>query len=185
MTPAAQGRPERIVERGYQLRFLVVLAFVFAFGALFLFLAFFIVLSRPLPGTYASVFFALRHLSSFLFPIVSFAVLVYVLLVCGATAVLCIFAMHKVAGPLYRMARVAESFLSGASVPPVFFRRGDQAAGMAEAFNSFVASLRGDRQKVLAAMDDADRLCLQDAATCRAERQKALEQIASILARWR
>ncbi|MCL5884113.1 MAG: hypothetical protein M1377_01970 [Deltaproteobacteria bacterium] len=185
MTPTPQGHPVRIVERGYQFRFLLLLAFIFAFGAFFLFLAFFVVFSRPLVGDYAGVFYALRHLSSFILPVVSFAVLAYVLLVCGVTVVLCIFALHKVAGPLYRMERVAEGFLAGAPTRAVFFRRGDQAAAMAETFNGFLVALREDRQKMLAAMEQAERLCLQDAATCRAEMERALSRVVSILSRYR
>lgn len=185
MTPARETHPAAIVERGYQFRFLLLLAFVFAFGAFFLFLAFFVVLSRPLQGDYASVFHALRHLSSFILPIVSFAVLVYVLLVCGLTVVLSVFALHKVAGPLYRMERVTEGFIAGGPTRPVFFRRGDQAAALAEAFNGFLASLREDRGKMLRVMEHAERLCLQDAATCRAEMEKALAEIDSILSRYR
>jgi len=173
------------VERGYQFRFLLLLVLVFAWGAFVLFCAFLAAFSRPLTGDYASVFFALRHLSSFVWPIISFAAVVYVLLVCAVTAVLCIFALHKVAGPIYRMERVAEAFLAGAPVGPVFFRRGDQAAALAEAFNAFLAALREDRRRMLAEMDEADRLCLQDAAACRAKREKALDRIASLLCRYR
>ncbi len=185
MTPAVPREPAPLIERGYQFRMLLLLAFVFAFGAFFLVLAFFLVFSRPLAGDYASVFYALRHLASFILPIISFAVLVYVLLVCGLTAILCVFALHKVAGPLYRMERVSEGFLAGAPTMPIFFRRGDQAGAMAEAFNAFMAALREDRQKMLGVMEQAERLCLQDAATCRAEMEKALSGIASILSRYR
>lgn len=185
MTPAPHERPGRILDRGYQFRFLIVLAFVLAFGAFLLFLAFFIVFSRPFVGDYASVFYAMRHLSSFILPIISFAVLIYVFLVCTVTVVLCVFALHKVAGPLYRMERVAESFLAGAPTRPVFFRKGDQATPMADGFNAFLEALRADRKRMLSAMEQAERLCLQDEATCRAEMVKALAEVATVLSRYR
>ncbi len=178
-------RPPVLVGVEYQRRFLLRLCGSIAAGAVLLYLGLLAVFSRPLAGDYRSVFFALRHLAVFLWPILALAVLAFVLLVCAATAVVCVYALHKVAGPLYRMERVLDEFVDGEAVKPVFFRAGDQVAVVADAFNALVAALRADRQDWIARMERAERLCLLDEATCRAERAKSLEEIAARLARYR
>jgi hypothetical protein len=42
-----------------------------------------------------------------------------------------------------------------------------------------------DRQRWLAIMEDAERLCLQDNATCRAEMEDALARLSELLSRYR
>lgn len=185
MTALLSEKESRVAGRGYQFRFLLLLSVVFAVGALLLFASLFLFLSRPIPGDYSSVFFALRHLTEFTLPMVSFSALVYILLVCGATAVLCIDTLHKIAGPLYRMGRVLDGFLSGDPVKPVVFREGDQASLLATAFNGFLGSLREDRRKWLEVMERAERLGLQDAAASGAEMEKAVAELEASLARYR
>ncbi len=180
-----RGHDAPVAAGGFKIRFLLLLSFIYAFGGFFLFLALFVVFSRPLTGDYSAVFFALRHLASFILPVIAFAGLVYILLVCMATAVLCVYTLHKIAGPLYRMERLIESYLAGEPVKPAFFREGDQVMALASAFNGFIGCLREDRQKWLGIMGHAERLCIQDRETCRSEMEKALAELEILLAKYR
>ncbi len=173
-----------LISRGYRFRFLLRLCLAFAGGTALLYGILYFVLSRPFTGDYGSVFHALRNLSVFLRPIIATSVLVYVLLVCGATAALCVYGLHKVAGPLYRMERVMESFRAGSPTRPVSFREGDEIEPLAQAFNDWVGKLRQDRQRWIAVMEEAERLCLQDDATCRARMEQALREIHADLGRY-
>lgn len=128
------------------------------------------------------VFHALRNLSPFLRPILAVSVLVYALLACGSTSALCVCILHKVAGPLYRMELVLDQYRSGAPTRTVSFRNGDQIQALAQAFNLWIGTLRRDRQRWLATMKDAERHCLQDEATCRAEMDEALRKVAEDMA---
>lgn len=185
MTPWKKPSGDVLIEGSYQVRFLLRLSLLFAAGTAFLFLVLFTVFSRKLSGDYPSVFYALRHFAEFLFPIVAISVLAYVLLLCGATAVLCVYALNRVAGPLYRMERALEGYISGEPVKPVFFRQGDQVHPLAKDFNRFVARLREDRKRWMGVMEHADRLCLQDQATCRAEMEQALTELERHLSKYR
>ncbi|MBI5420647.1 MAG: hypothetical protein HZA60_11205 [Deltaproteobacteria bacterium] len=185
MTGTAPGRAAMSGAGGYRARFLLRLSLIVALGTVLLFATLFAVFSSPLSGDYEGVFFALRHLAAFLFPIIAFSFLVYTLLVCGATAVLCVYALHKVAGPLYRMERVAESYVSGNPVPRVVFRQGDQGAALAEAFNDFVARLRGDRHELAEAMERAEGAFPGDPPASRAEMERCLGEITTLLSRYR
>lgn len=169
----------------FKKRFILLMTFIHVFGGVFLFLALFIILSRPFPGDYAVVFLALRHLPDFLVPVLTYAGLACILLVSMATTVLCIYTLHKIAGPLYRMERVIESYLAGEAVKPAFFRDGDQVKALASSFNGFIGRLREDRQKWLGIMGHAERLCFQDRATCRSEMEKALAELEILLAKYR
>ena len=83
------------------------------------------------------------------------------------------------------MERVLEQYRSGAFTQTVSFRSGDQIQPLAQAFNLWIGSLRRDRQRWLATMMDAERHCLQDEATCRAEMEEALRKVAGDMARYR
>lgn len=185
MTPWTPPGESVLIEGRYQLRFLLRLVLLLAAGSVFLFLVLLAVFSRKISGDYPSVFHAVRHFAEFLFPIVAISVLAYVLLLCGATSVLCVYALHKVAGPLYRMERALEGIVEGEPVRPVFFRQGDQVHPLAKEFNGFVATLREDRARWAGVLEHADRLCLQDPATCRAEMEKSLAELERQLSKYR
>ncbi len=154
-------------------------------GSAALFLAFHVIFTRELPGTYSGVYFALSNLSAFLVPILAFSVLAYVLAVGVAVTILCGSTFHKIAGPIYRMERAMDNYESGDPVKAVFLREGDQLVPLGQAFNVFVARLREDRQEWFAAMEHAERVCIQDAAICRAEMGEALARLLVLLSRYR
>ena len=55
---------------------------------------------------------------------------------------------------------------------------------LARDFNRFVARLREDRNRWIGVMEHADRLCLQDHATCRAEMEKSLSDLVGQLSKY-
>ncbi len=173
------------VSAAFLKRFISALLLIDAVGAALLIIALYAVLSRPIAGDYAAVFLALRGHVASLRPLVAFAALAYVVIVGVATAFLCVTALQKIAGPLYRMERLIERYVDGEAIRPAFFREADQVKALATAFNGFVARLREDRQKWLAAMAQAERLCLQDRATCRVEMEKALAEVEVLMAKYR
>ncbi len=182
--PEAQGDGP-LIHRRYVFGLLLRLCVTFAAGVGILFAILFFALSRPLPGDYAGVFHALRNLSPFLRPILAISVLVYALLACGSTSALSVYILHKVAGPLYRMDLVLDQYRADTPTRTVSFRNGDQIQPLAQAFNLWIGTLRRDRQRWLATMNDAERHCLQDETTCRAEREEALRKITEDMARYR
>jgi hypothetical protein len=185
VTAASAGKEMRITEPRYAGRIALQLTLViFAAGGL-LFLGLYLMLTRPLPGTYAGVYFALRNLSALLVPLLVFSILAYALVVSVAIGVLSGYAMHRIAGPLYRMERALENYESGNPVKAVFLREGDQLVSLAGAYNECVARIRETRMEWLAVMEHAERLCLQDAATCRAEMNDALARMSELLSRYR
>ena len=185
MNTPTPSPPEPLFEEGYRLRFILRLCLAFAGGAAALYGIYYLVLSRPLTGDYAGVFHALRNLSVFLRPVIAVSVLVYVLLVCGAIAALCVYGLHKVAGPLYRMERVMEEIREGTPTRTVSFREGDQIEPLGRAFNGWIGKLRKDRQRWIAAMEEAEWESLQDDATCRARMERALREIEADMSRYR
>jgi hypothetical protein len=173
-----------LIHRQYVSGLLLRLCVTFAGGVGILFVILYFALSRPLPGDYAGVFHALRNLSPFLRPILAISVLVYVLLACGSTSALCVYILHKVAGPLYRMELILDQYRADVPTRTVSFRNGDQIQALAHAFNLWIGTLRRDRQRWLATMRDAERYYLQDEATCRAKMEEALRKVTEDMARY-
>ena len=174
-----------LIHRRYVFGLLLRLFVNFAGGVGILFVILYFALSRPLPGDYAGIFHALRNLPPFFRAILSVSVLLYALLTCGSTSALCVYILHKVAGPLYRMDLILDQYRSGAHTRTVSFRHDDQLQPLAKTFNLWIGTLRRDRHRWLATMMDAERHCLQDEATCRAEMEEALREVAGDMARYR
>ena len=181
--PEAAGNSP-LIHRRYVIGLLLRLCVNFAGGVGILFVILYFALSRPFPGDYAGVFHALRNLSPFLRPILAVSVLVYALLACVSTAAICVYVLHKVAGPLYRMELVLDQYRSGAPTRTVSFRGTDQIQPLAQAFNRWIGTLRRDRQRWLATMEDAERHFLQDEATRRAKMEGTLRKVAEDMARY-
>ena len=179
---AAGSRP--LIQRRYLIGLLLRLCLNFAVGVGILFVILYFALSRPLPDDYAGVFHALRNLSPFLRPILAVSVLAYALLACGSTSALCVYILHKVAGPLYRMELVLHQYRSGAPTRTVSFRNSDQIQPLAKTFNHWIGTLRRDRQRWLATMKDAEQHFLQDEATRRTRMEEALRKVAEDMARY-
>lgn len=175
----------RARERGYIAGFALQLLAVIGAAGMLLYLAFHLLLREPLPGTYTGVFFALRNLTAFLVPFLVLSVLAYVLIVSVVIALLSVYAFHRIAGPLYRMDRALDNYESGEPVRAVFLRNRDELVPLANAYNRFVAHLREERGKWLGALEHAERLCLQDTATCRSEMEEALTRLSEMLSRYR
>lgn len=154
-------------------------------GTLLLFLFHYLYLTAPLPDGYAAVYYALRHLADTMLPVVALSLLAYVLFLSGAAVWLCINLLHKIAGPIFGLEKVLRTYLNGASVRPFFMRHGDLVPELVSAFNGFVGRLREDRRRWQGVMENADRLCLQDRETCRAEMEKALAELEKLLFRYR
>jgi hypothetical protein len=154
-------------------------------GTMLLFLFHSLFLKAPLPGTYAAVFHALRHLQEILLLVVVLSFLAYVLFLSAAAAWLCINLLHKIAGPIFGMEKVLGSYLDGKPIRPFFMRHNDLVPELVSAFNGFVNRVREDRRRWLGVMENAERFSLQDRGTRRAEMEKALAELETLLSRYR
>ncbi len=166
-------------------RFLLYWLVSSGLGTLLLFLFHYLFLEAPLPGEYAAVYYALRHLLETMLPVVVLSLLAYVLFLGGAAAWLCINLLHKIAGPIFGLEKVLGTYLNGGPVRPFFMRHGDLVQELVSAFNGFVGRLREDRRTCAGVMENAERLTLQDRATRRAEMEKALAELGTLLSRYR
>jgi hypothetical protein len=184
VSDSPEGKEPRIVEPRYVGRLALKLLLAIAAGGMLLYLALYLMFLQPLPGNYSGVYFALRNLSGLLVPILFFSLLAYALVMSVVIGVLSGYALHRIAGPLYRMERALENYESGDPVKAVFFREGDQLGSLAGAYNECIAKIRETRMEWLAAMEHAERLCLQDAVTCRAEMNVALARMSELLSRY-
>jgi hypothetical protein len=154
-------------------------------GTLLLFLFHFLFLKSPLPGEFAAVYYALRHLSETMLPVVVLSLLAYVLFLSGAAAWLCINLLHKITGPIFGLEKVLGTYLDGKPVRPFFMRHDDLVPELVSAFNGFVGRLREERRRWAGVMENAERLTLQDQGTRRAEMEKALAELETLLSRYR
>ena len=185
MTRQTESAPHGLIGPGYRLRFLIRLYLVSAAGAAGLLAILRFALSQPLPESYEGAFHMLRAMPGYLRTILPTSILAYAVLVIGSLASLCVYWLHKVAGPLYRMERAIEGYRAGGPTRTISFRSNDQIEPLADAFNSWIGALRQDRQGWLAAMEDVGRPGLQDEATSRKQMEAALRTIAADLSRYR
>jgi len=180
--------------RGYRLqpahgrsfwgRFLLLWLAASGLGTLLLFLFHYLYLTVPFPESYTAVYHALGNLARTMPSVIVLSLLAYVFFLGGVSAWLSITSLHKVAGPMFGLEKVLRSYLDGASVRPFFMRHGDLVPELVSAFNRFVGRLREDRQKWTGVLENAERLTLQDRATRRAEMERALKGLVTLLSRY-
>ncbi len=185
MNPWKGTRMPPVAGRAFWGRFLLSWLASSVLGTLLLFLFHYLFLTAPLPGGYAKVYYALRHLTETMPPVVVLSIVAYVLLLSGAAAWLCINLLHKIAGPIFGLEKVLGTYLDGAPVRPFFMRHGDLVPELVSAFNRFIGRMREDRRRWTAVMENAERLTLQDRETRRTEMEKALAEIVNLLSRYR
>lgn len=185
MSPTRWGRTTPARFGAFWRRFFLSWLAVSGMGVLFVFFVLYQFFSSPLTGGFRSIFYALRSLAESLPSVVALSMLAYVLLVGGAAGMLCVYLLYRISGPIYGLERALENCLNGEPVKPFFVRHGDLVPELAAAFNGFVGRLREDRQRCIRMMENADRFCLQDRETCRAERERALAELEILLSRYR
>ncbi len=118
------------------------------------------VFSRDLGGEFSSAFYALKNLLTFLLPALVFCLLAVLLVASVAVFVVAVFASHKVAGPLFRLQRVAGYLERGILVGRIHLRNGDQGRAVSLALNDWVAD-RKERLRALEAQADAVEAALR------------------------
>lgn len=185
MSPWREGRTGPAEWGAFLRRFILLWLACSGLGTLLLFLFLSTFLSSPLTGGYGAVFYALRHLSATMLPVVVLSLLAYVLFLAGAAVWLCIILLHKIAGPMFGLEKVLGAYQDGRPVRPFFMRHGDMVPELVSAFNGFVGRLREDRRRWAGVMENAERLTLQDSGTRRAEMEKALAKLWTLLSRYR
>lgn len=185
MSPWRGGETGRVPGSAFWGGFVLSWLAVSGLGTFLLFLFLYRFFSSPVSGGYGEVFYALHHMSTTLLPVIALSVLVYVFIAGAAAAWLCIAFLHRVAGPVFKLEKSLGAYLDGDPVRPMFFRHSDLVPELASAFNRFVGRLREDRQRWLGVMENAERLCLQDRKTCRAEMEKSLAELDVLLFRYR
>jgi hypothetical protein len=148
--------------------------------------------SRDLGSEFAPAFYLLRHLVGFLLPALAFSLLSVLLVACCALFGVALFASHKIAGPLFRLQRVAGYLCRGILVGRVHLRTGDQGRPLAETINVWVQARKDLLQRNRALAERLDELlCACEAGVAAGDREdtrraaKELEKKASELgANW-
>lgn len=97
------------------------------------------VLSRELGEEFAPAFHALRSTLGFLVPALAFSLLSVLLVASGAVFVVALFASHTVAGPLFRLQRVAGYLGRRVLTGRIHLRAGDRGKPLAAEINRWVA----------------------------------------------
>lgn len=95
------------------------------------------VFSRELGTEYASAFYTIKGLLAFLLPSLLFCALAVLLVASVAVFLVAVFASHKVAGPLFRLQRVAGHLQQRVLVGHIHLRTADQGKPVARALNDW------------------------------------------------
>lgn len=142
------------------------------------------VLSRELGEEFAPAFHTLRSTLSFLAPALVFSLLAVLLVASGAVFAVAVFASHAVAGPLFRLQRVAGYLGRRVLTGRIHLRAGDQGKPLAAEMNRWVAQQRERLAQYRARTQECEALlqrCEEAAGKGdAAELQRALAEIRRI-----
>jgi len=102
------------------------------------------IFSRPLGTEFGPAFYTMKSVLAFLAPALAFSLLAVLLVASVAVFVVAVFASHKVAGPLFRLQRVAGYLRRRVLVGRIHLRAGDQGRPVAEEINAWVSQRKGE-----------------------------------------
>lgn len=103
------------------------------------------VFSRPLGDEFGPAFYTLKGVLAYLAPSLAFSFLAVLLVASLAVFVVAVFASHKVAGPLFRLQRVAGHLRRGVLVGRIHLRAADQGKPVTAEINAWVDGLKEKR----------------------------------------
>lgn len=98
------------------------------------------IFSRQLALEYSEAFQALKSLHGSVLPVLALCGTAAFLIASPLLCTVAVFASHRIAGPLFRLQRVAEHLARGELVGQVHLRAADQCKPVAEEVNRFVAA---------------------------------------------
>ncbi len=120
------------------------------------------VFSRELGAEFAPAFYTLRSVLAFLAPALVFCLLAVLLVASTAVFGVAVLASHKVAGPLFRLQRVAGYLRRRVLTGRVHLRGGDQGKPVAAAINAWVDA----RKRRLAEFQTRNAACEETLRRC-------------------
>lgn len=100
------------------------------------------ILSQELGEEFAPAFHTLRSTLGFLVPALTFSLLAVLLVASGAVFIVAVLASHTVAGPLFRLQRVAGYLGRRVLTGRIHLRAGDRGRPLAAEMNRWVAQSR-------------------------------------------
>lgn len=101
------------------------------------------IFSRPLGAEFGPAFYTLKSVVAFLAPALAFSLLAVLLVASLAVFVVAVFASHKIAGPLFRLQRVAGYLRRRVLVGRIHLRAADQGKPVADEINAWIAQRKG------------------------------------------
>lgn len=126
---------------------------------------------RDLGAEFAPAFYVLKNLLDFLLPGLAFCLIAVLLLASLAVFTVALLASHKVAGPLFRLQRVAGHLTRRVLVGHIHLRLGDQGKPVASELNAWVAGRKERLARLVAvgeswqtALDECERALAADAS---------------------
>lgn len=144
---------KREVTLRFQVRWLLFFTASLALASLLLLWILKTSLNLSLSPDYSQAFHTIKSLQRLLLPAVGFSVLLYVVLLSLLVGVLATLVSHQIAGPVFRLERVAEGIGRGELHYPTRLRRNDQLHGLAESFAELQQHLSAPLKAAGPAMD--------------------------------
>jgi len=132
-----------LFERYYRLRFLAKVCLVTVAGVFAFTLAVYIYTSRGLGSGYGEAIYTIYDLKIRIFPLIfsSFYSIFILAVVTAAVGVVTVLFSHRLAGPVYRLARNLEAIGDGDLTVKTRLRGGDQLKALAVEMNAMTGSL--------------------------------------------
>jgi len=117
---------------------------------------------QELGTEFAAAFYTIKGMLAFLLPSLVFCALAVLLVASVAVFLVAVFASHKIAGPLFRLQRVAGHLEDRVLVGHIHLRTGDQGKPVARALNDWGAA----RKAELGALQTQLERCRSPLAAC-------------------
>lgn len=100
----------------------------------------------------------------------------------GIVFVITIFISHKIAGPMYKLKTYLTNIKNGGEISPLYFRKGDYFADLADDVNDYVQSLEQQREQDFEYLQEVASYIANLALVIPEDKKPVLQEILSKLA---
>ncbi len=164
---AGNGRiyPRRrtyLVEKSFQVRFILKFCLVVLAGALISTLLVLLLTRGSLTSSFEQSRLVIKSTASAILPAIAYTNLITLALITLSTVIVTLFVSHKIAGPIYRFEKELEEIASGDLTRKIALRRKDQITNLAQNLNQMVSNFNRKISELKQDIEDIKKTAQED-----------------------
>ena len=159
MTEQWQGRRKNyFIDKKFQSLFIIKFCALMVLGSIISGVIVYLMSRSTVTTSFDNLRLVIRSTADFILPAVLLSSIVVVTIIGMATIAITLFTSHRIAGPLYRVAKDLEEVVSGNLMKKFSLRKADELKALAEGLNNLTQTLKDDVGEIKNGINEIDAI---------------------------